>query len=272
MDGIRFVVLSDNRPGKKGLDTEHGLSIHLECPSGRFLLDTGSSGLFAANAEKLGIDLREVDWCLISHGHRDHIGGLTRFLEINRKAKVILSSHIQGSSFFSARGGLHQISVNMDFRKDSDRFIFIDKNREIGNIHIYSDLQNGSPAPKGNHCLSVQGPDGKIVPDPFLHELAFVIDGVLFTGCAHSGLLNILGSLKEQVKVCIGGFHLPDTADGLEYESDDELRGIAEKILSGYPDTSFHTGHCTGDHSFDVLYDSFQGRLHQFRCGDSLMI
>lgn len=74
MNGIRLVVLSDNRPGQSGLDTEHGLSTYMEGPSGRFLLDTGASDLFARNAEKLGIDLRKVDYCLISHGHHDHIG------------------------------------------------------------------------------------------------------------------------------------------------------------------------------------------------------
>ena len=76
MKRTRLVVLSDNRTNNKLLQTEHGLSVYLECPSGKYLLDTGASDLFIRNAKVLGIDLADVDYCLISHGHNDHIGGL----------------------------------------------------------------------------------------------------------------------------------------------------------------------------------------------------
>lgn len=72
----RIFILSDNRTDNPLLQTEHGLSVYMECGVGKLLLDTGASDLFIHNAEALGIDLREVDYCLISHGHNDHIGGL----------------------------------------------------------------------------------------------------------------------------------------------------------------------------------------------------
>ena len=87
----RIIILSDNRTDNPLLETEHGLSVYLENNGRRYLLDTGASDLFMRNAEKLGVDLSEVDYCLISHGHNDHIGGLPAFLEVNHKAKVILS-------------------------------------------------------------------------------------------------------------------------------------------------------------------------------------
>lgn len=75
----RIIILSDNRTDNPLLETEHGLSVYLENNGRRYLLDTGASDLFMRNAEKLGVDLSEVDYCLISHGHNDHIGGLPAF-------------------------------------------------------------------------------------------------------------------------------------------------------------------------------------------------
>ena len=63
-----IIILSDNRTDTPLLGTEHGLSAYTEYGGRRYLLDTGASDLFMLNAEKLGVDLGEVDYCLISHG------------------------------------------------------------------------------------------------------------------------------------------------------------------------------------------------------------
>ena len=69
------------------LETEHGLSILLQTERHKILLDTGASDVFIRNAELLGVDLSNVDYVLISHGHSDHAGGLRYFLEQNQRAK-----------------------------------------------------------------------------------------------------------------------------------------------------------------------------------------
>ena len=85
MEGLRqvmmkWIVLSDNRSSDSRLSTEHGLSILLRTEQHKILLDTGASDLFIRNAELLGIDLSDVDYVFISHGHSDHAGGLRYFL------------------------------------------------------------------------------------------------------------------------------------------------------------------------------------------------
>ena len=69
MNSFKWTVLADNRTSNPRLETEHGLSILLETTRHRVLLDTGASDLFIRNADRLGIDLSEVDYVFISHGH-----------------------------------------------------------------------------------------------------------------------------------------------------------------------------------------------------------
>ena len=69
---MKWTVLSDNRSSDSRLSTEHGLSILLETERHKILLDTGASDLFIRNAKQLGINLNDVDYVFISHGHSDH--------------------------------------------------------------------------------------------------------------------------------------------------------------------------------------------------------
>ena len=72
---------------------EHGLSLLVETAGQRVLFDTGASAAFADNAERMGIDLFSVDAVVLSHGHVDHGGGLSRFLELNSHAPVWVSPY-----------------------------------------------------------------------------------------------------------------------------------------------------------------------------------
>ena len=98
---MKWTVLSDNRSRDGRLSTEHGLSILLQTQRHKILLDTGASDVFIKNAEQLGIDLCDVDYVFISHGHSDHAGGLRYFLEHNQKAKVIVSPNAMSGTFYS---------------------------------------------------------------------------------------------------------------------------------------------------------------------------
>ena len=140
---MKWTVLSDNRSNDSRLFTEHGLSILLETERYRILLDTGASDVFIKNAELLDIDLSNVDFVFISHGHSDHAGGLRYFLERNRQAKVIVSLNAISGEFFSKRGILHSITTDWP-EIDDDRLILLDKTFEIAkDLYAYMHDKRG---------------------------------------------------------------------------------------------------------------------------------
>ena len=283
---MKWTVLSDNRSSNPMLETEHGLSILLQTERHKILLDTGASDVFIRNAELLGVDLSNVDYVFISHGHSDHAGGLRYFLEHNLQAQVIVSPDAMSGKFFSKRGNLHSITTEWP-EIGNDRLILIDQTSEITEgIHVIAHIPQIHPMPKGNQNLYVQNANGETtiereqcdacidvaergevrrsqyIHDDFRHELALYIDGLLFTGCAHSGLENILSACLWPVHTVVGGFHL---LDGQETEK--ELAALAQRLKANYPKTLFYTSHCTGDNVFDVMKDVMGEQLKSFRCG-----
>jgi 7,8-dihydropterin-6-yl-methyl-4-(beta-D-ribofuranosyl)aminobenzene 5'-phosphate synthase len=121
--------------------------------------------------------------------------------------------------------------------------------------------------PKGNQHLFVQDAGGDYVPDDFRHELALYVDGLLFTGCAHSGLENILAACPYPVKMVVGGFHLLDGQ-----ESEEELTALAQRLEAKYPNTQFYTSHCTGDEVFAILKAVMGNQLYAFNCGMTITV
>ena len=259
---MKWTVLSDNRSKDSSLITEHGLSILLTTERHKILLDTGASDVLIRNAELLGLDLSTVDYVFISHGHSDHAGGLRYFLEQNTKAKVIVSPDAMSAQFFSKRGNLHSITAEWP-EIDEDRLILIDHTYEVADdIHVIAHIPQNHPMPKGNQNLYVQNAHGSYIHDDFRHELSLYVDGLLFTGCAHSGLENILAACPWPVHTVVGGFHLLDGQ-----ETEEELAALAHRLNANYPETQFYTSHCTGDKVFEVMRNVMGELLQSFRCG-----
>lgn len=263
---MKWTVLSDNRSCNPVLATEHGLSILVETQSHKILLDTGASDAFIRNAELLGADLSDADYVFISHGHSDHAGGLRYFLECNRQAKVIVSPDAVSGKFFSKRGYLHSITAEWP-KTDDDRFLKVSQTCRIAEgMKVIANIPQSRPLPKGNQALFVQDAKGDYIRDDFRHELALYADGLLFTGCAHSGLENILSACPWPVHSVVGGFHLLDAQ-----ESEEELTALARRLKEGYPQSKFYTSHCTGDGVFEVMKGVMGERLQLFSAGTIIL-
>jgi 7,8-dihydropterin-6-yl-methyl-4-(beta-D-ribofuranosyl)aminobenzene 5'-phosphate synthase len=66
-----------------------GYSAFLEYGGRRILFDTGGRVRdFASNVDALGIDLRRLDFVVLSHRHGDHTSGLNHVLKVNPRVTV----------------------------------------------------------------------------------------------------------------------------------------------------------------------------------------
>lgn len=269
---MKLTVLTDNRAKDKVLETEHGLCVHIDTGKIKVLLDTGASDVFLRNASVLGIDLADVDYVFISHGHRDHAGGLSYFLKNNEKARVIVSSAALNGSYHSSRKGMHDISPVWPYDMMEDRLISVEEVMEIDGMRVIPNIICRHHLPKADKCLYMLGCDGVYVQDDFRHEMALQIEDFLFTGCAHNGLMNILEYAVSPVRTVLGGFHLLDAEGNEDFENESELGEMAADLHSRYPDVVFYTGHCTGDKAFMAMKKVLEDKLNQFNCGMSLEI
>ena len=129
--------------------------------------------------------------------------------------------------------------------------------------------------PKGNRHLFIGTGSSKRLDD-FEHELLLVIRQstglVVFTGCSHHGILNILDAVLEHfpgqtIKAVFGGFHLTDLPlINNMAESKDDVQELGKTILK-YPIEKVYTGHCTGIKAYRILKEVMGAKLEYFATG-----
>jgi len=276
---MRVTILIDNNPDSEGkFLTEHGISIYFEADGLKWLFDVGASPNFAINARKMGICIEDVDYLVLSHAHRDHTGGLEYFLHKNKKAIVFMAPLSSGQLFISYRKQIHHdITINHQIIADfADRFIFAERDVSLSpNVTLIRNIPKNDPLPKAN-CLLFQT-DGEIErADDFRHEIALAVRTikgvVLFSGCSHHGILNILRAVSkifegENIIATIGGTHLLDSDWYSEFETNEEITNMANTILRQYPDMKLITGHCTGLRAQQLFSSGLAGRFELFHSG-----
>ncbi|MDO5444894.1 MAG: MBL fold metallo-hydrolase [Eubacteriales bacterium] len=263
---LRIKALMENTQARPDALAEHGLSLYIETEKHKLLFDMGQSEKFAQNAQMMSVSLNDVDIAVLSHGHYDHGGGLSCFMELNRSAKVYLSRyafepHYSGTERF--------IGLDPSF-SDSPRLVPVTDHIQLDDeLELFSGSQLPCAYPIDSAGLTIQcGPD--FVPEDFRHELYLMIhDGsrrVLISGCSHKGILNIMNWLHPDV--LIGGFHFMKlNVNGVGRET---LSQAAE-ILNTYS-SEFYTCHCTGTEQYWYLKDRMGNKLHYLASGQELVL
>ena len=84
---------------------EPAVSYYIEDGEDKILFDVGYSDVFLVNAEKMNIDIDNINKVIISHGHDDHTGGLKYFFD--KKRNVELISHPESFNYKEDDTGLY---------------------------------------------------------------------------------------------------------------------------------------------------------------------
>lgn len=273
-------LIENTKPENVNVFTEKGLSIHVQRDNDSILFDTGITGKFVDNADKLGVRLQDVDVTAISHGHFDHGGGLRRFMEVNQASPIYLHTHAEKDHFFKVFRVKRDIGLDKTLFVDyADRIRLIDEFTELAkDAFLLTDIKIKYPTPTGNKYIYAKK-GNQLVRDDFAHELMMVVredNGlVLFSGCSHHGILNTVDAAVEQfpdtpIKALFGGFHFMGRPF---FNHMAETKAIVENVgrkLMEYPIEHVFTGHCTLRKAYPILKNVMGDKVDYFATGDSI--
>lgn len=273
---MRIVNLIENTRCRENLRTEHGLSLYVETPNHKLLLDTGASDAFLENAQRMGVDLSQVDILILSHGHYDHCGGVMAFRKRNATAAIYLQRRALGDYWLYSAAEQRYIGMDPAIRTLPNLHL-LDGNRQIDEeLFLFTGGGSGRFLPITNSELWEKTAFG-LVADDWSHEQYLAIrtpkKSLLLSGCSHRGIANILevyenlfGSAPD---VVVGGFHTMNT-QGYS-RSEREMIDRLGTYLSGYS-AVFYTGHCTGQQPYHWLKEKLGDQIHYLSTGEELVL
>jgi 7,8-dihydropterin-6-yl-methyl-4-(beta-D-ribofuranosyl)aminobenzene 5'-phosphate synthase len=251
---------------------EHGLSLLVTVYEGKekhtVLLDTGYSAVGVPhNIEHLGLDLKEVEAIVLSHGHMDHLGSLNVLLEKMPKPMPVL---VHPYAFTSPRyvtrkdGGKDRFPHMLDrgeIKKRGGQIIEAAGPTFIceGMIMVSGEVERTTSFEKGMPHAVVEK-NGKLEKDPILEDQALVIHLkekglVVISGCAHAGIINtLLYSRKiseiDRLYAVLGGFHLSGPLfEPIIEETIESVKKMNPKIVVPM--------HCTGWKAIHQFEEAF---------------
>ncbi len=249
------VLLDNNTLIDRYFLGEPGVSYLIEENGKRILFDTGYSDAFLRNAQKMKIDLLDLDHIVLSHGHLDHTWGLDALIRLYTEAKIEGLEYIEPDVIahpliFNSRTypGLEEIGTLLCYDKLSrilrlrlsDKPLWLTDNIVfLGEIPRVFDFELD---PLESKILI----EGKEIDDELADDTALAIKTkngiVVVTGCSHSGICNIIEYAKkicndDRIVDVIGGFHLLNPPEA-------KIKGTVD-YFSKLNAREVHACHCT---------------------------
>ena len=254
----QITVLYDAFGKTSTMTKDWGFAALIEYGGKRILFDTGNNAeIFAHNVEAKGVDLRQLDFAIVSHRHGDHTSGLNHLLKVNPAVKIYAPQENFG--VFGAT--LPSTFYRRNDTLPDDMRYFDGKPPDM--------LRFGTPWPEGNftwiakttevapgfHLILLNGTWGV---DLEVKEISLAIDTpdgiVLIVGRSHPTIDKIVETAKnvinKPIHLVLGGTHsLP--------AKDDQITSIALSLRDAWHVRYIAPVHCTGEPAFAILKETF---------------
>ena len=258
-----FLLAQDNRPARitiiydafgkpSDLGRGWGYAALIEYGGKRILFDTGGQyQVFAANIKKLKINLKNLDFVVLSHRHGDHTSGLQFVIEQNPQVQIYAPT--EPGSFGNPVPGTSPLGKLIS-RKLED---------VPGDLHYFDGkyenqykVDSAWPAAK----ITLIAKPTEVMPGFFLfktisdnkgtmelNELSLAIKTpkglAVIVGCSHPGIEKILAAAAEidpKIYTLAGGLHLVDV-------SDQQVTQIISNFKNKWGIERVAAGHCSGE-------------------------
>jgi 7,8-dihydropterin-6-yl-methyl-4-(beta-D-ribofuranosyl)aminobenzene 5'-phosphate synthase len=245
-----------------GLRAEHGFSalvtVRRASTTTSLLFDTGiSPDGMTANANRLGVDLNQIQGVVLSHGHFDHAGGLAGLSAMRGRRRLPMTVHplIWSRRRIAAPGvdpfempTLSKRALNNEGFEVIERrqpSLLVDRSVLIsGEIDRTTEFERGMPPPHQAWDGEQWRHDPSVLDDQALVVHVRGKGLVVLTGCGHGGAVNIVRHAMRltgvsRLHALIGGLHLSGPAfEPLISPTTSALTEFAPDLLA--------PGHCTG--------------------------
>jgi 7,8-dihydropterin-6-yl-methyl-4-(beta-D-ribofuranosyl)aminobenzene 5'-phosphate synthase len=271
----------------------HGLSLLVTAVTGEsrrtVLFDAGPVDFgMSYNGSRLGAGFGEVDAVMLSHGHWDHAGGLTKALQLIQEGRAggrPVPCYLH-PGMFRQRGitlpsgrvlPLERVPSPEQLRRAGAEPVVTREAATLlgGAFYISPEVERVTEFEVGFPGHVVRTADEMSwEPDPLIMDeryLAVRVKGkglVIFSACSHAGVVNVMASadklLGGPVHAVVGGFH---------------LSGAANEAIIGQTVAGFHRfqpalivpGHCTGWRAEQALVAEFGNKVVPMAVGMSLV-
>ena len=197
------VLLDNNTLIDRYFLGEPAVSYFIEADGKRILFDVGYSETFIRNAQKLNVNLLDVDFLVFSHGHLDHTWGIFPLIQLYTEG-IIEQREVKHPRLIAHPGvlkskkyrnipeigsllseekltGFFDLGFSREPVQLTERLLF------LGEIEKTTDFEAQAP-------LGLIVENGEQRGDTLLDDSAIVYKSprglVIITGCSHSGICN----------------------------------------------------------------------------------
>lgn len=261
---------------------EWGLSLHLASTQAgakaQYVLDFGyTPEIINRNFELLKIDPAAINGLILSHGHRDHFGGLDGFVKQHRdRMRGDLALYVGGETIFRDKwikeGGETVLWGAVDRGALEAKKVApvccpaphaLEGAFTSGYIErtSFEEVTGGSWVQDDHYSEAER--KGQLVKDqhPDEHATCYIIRGrglVVISSCGHAGIVNTVRSAMaaanvDKVHAVIGGFHL-----GLANK--EYLQHTLRELEAINPDVILPM-HCTGEPFINLLRERLPNKV-----------